>query len=154
MTMRITSVLDLEFTNAMPAQYAYYLPWWLILGHPGILMSQGKQEFLDLFEPRKEQFIHAMERAEARSPLPPDEPRLSARMRDSWDSSDNFWFSMASRGSFDVDDVYWKILHKEGRGEAMLDKATLAKKEEFLRRKKDQFQAYWEEKKNDARFAK
>jgi hypothetical protein len=41
-------------------------------------MSKGKQEFLALFEPQKEQFIHAMERVKARSTLPAREPRLLA----------------------------------------------------------------------------
>jgi hypothetical protein len=68
-TMRITALLDFEFTNVMPAQFAYDLPWWLILQPPGIGVSEGKQEFLDLFEPRKEQFIYAIERVEARSAL-------------------------------------------------------------------------------------
>lgn len=150
-TMRITAVLDFEFTNVMPAQLAYDLPWWLILRQPAILVSDGKQEFLDLFEPRKEQFILAMERVEAKSPLPAGEPCLSSRMRESWDSG-RFWFNLASRSSFDVDEIYWKVLHKEGMGELMLDAATLAEKDRFLRRKKDQFDAYWEEKKNDQRF--
>lgn len=152
-TMRITAVLDLEFTNVMPAQFAYDVPWWLLLGQPGILVSEGKQEFLDLFIPRKDQFIHAMERVEARSLLPAGEPRLSARMRDSWDS-ERFWFNLASRSSFDVDEIFWKILHKEGLGETILDTATLAEKEAFLKRKNDQFQIYWTEKKNDVRFTK
>jgi len=39
---------------------------------------------------------------------------------------------LASRSSFDVDQIYWKVLYKEGMGEAMLDTATLAGKEEFL----------------------
>lgn len=113
-TMRITALLDLEFTNVMPAQYAYDLPWWLILGHPAIMISEGKQEFLDLFEPRKEQFIRAMERVEdTRLPLSAGIPRLSARMRDSWDSG-RFWFNLAARSSFDVDEIYWKFLHEEG----------------------------------------
>ncbi|KAL5317944.1 hypothetical protein ACEPPN_015048 [Leptodophora sp. 'Broadleaf-Isolate-01'] len=30
-TMRITALLDFEFTDVMPAQFAYDLPWWLIL---------------------------------------------------------------------------------------------------------------------------
>jgi hypothetical protein len=150
-TMRITALLDFEFTNAMPAQFAYDLPWWLILQPPGIGVSEEKQKFLDLFEPRKEQFIHAMERVEAKSALPAGEPRLSARMRESWDS-ERFWFNLASRSSFDVDQIYWEVLHKDGLGEAILDTATLAGKEEFLKRKKDQFGAYWVEKQNDARF--
>ena len=74
-------------------------------------------------------------------------------MRESWDS-ERFWSNLASRSSFDVDQIYWEVLHKEGLGEAMLDTATLAGKEEFLKRKKDQFEAYWAEKQNDTRFDK
>lgn len=153
-TMRITALLDFEFTNAMPAQYAYDLPWWLILGHPAIMISEGKQEFLDLFEPRKEQFIRAVERVEDASspPLPAGAPRLSGRMRDSWDTG-RFWFNLAARSSFDVDEIYWKFLHEEGRGEAMLDEEILAGKDEFLKRKKDHFEAYLAEKQSDQRFS-
>jgi len=61
-------------------------------------------------------------------------------------------FNVASRSSFDVDQIYWEVLYKEGLGEAMLDTAILAGKEEFLKRKKDQFEAYWAEKQNNARF--
>ena len=153
-TMEITALLDFEFTNVMPAQFAYDLPWWLILRDPGIEVSEGeagKQKFLDLFEPRKEQFIHAMERVEARSARPAGEPLLSARMRDSWDSG-RFWFNLASRNSVDVDQIYWQILRKEGLGEAVLDTATLAGKEEFLERKEVQFKAYLAEKQSDTRF--
>ncbi|KAG4439750.1 hypothetical protein IFR05_004772 [Cadophora sp. M221] len=148
-TMRITALLDFEFTNVMPAQFAYDLPWWLILQQPGIGVSEGKQEFLDLFEPREEQFIHAMERVEAKSAVP-GEPRLSARMQESWDSK-RFWFNLASRSSFDIDQIFWEVF-SEGLGEVTLDTAILAGKEEFLKRKKDQFKAYWAEKQNDSRF--
>lgn len=77
-TMRITALLDFEFTNVMPAQFAYDPPWWLILQPPGIGVSEGKQKFLDLFKPWKEQFIHAIERVKARLALPAREPRLLA----------------------------------------------------------------------------
>ncbi|TVY25156.1 hypothetical protein LHYA1_G006487 [Lachnellula hyalina] len=153
-TMEITALLDFEFTNVMPAQFAYDLPWWLILREPGIELSEGeaaKQEFLNLFEPRKEQFIHAMERVEARSARPAWEPLLSARMRDSWDSG-RFWFNLMSRNSVDVDQIYWQILHREGLGDAMLDTVTLEGKEEFLKRKEAQFKAYLAEKQSDTRF--
>jgi hypothetical protein len=56
-------------------------------------------------------------------------------MRESWDSG-RFWFNLASRSSFDIDQIYWEVLYKEGLGEAMLDTATLARKEEFLKRKR------------------
>jgi hypothetical protein len=62
----------------MPAQYAYDLSWWLILRNPAVMISDRKEEFLDLFEPRKEQFISAMERAEDALHLPVVEPRLSS----------------------------------------------------------------------------
>jgi anti-sigma-K factor RskA len=68
-------------------------------------VSKRKQEFLDLFEPRKEQFIHVIERVEARSALSAGEPRLSAQMRESWDSQ-RFWFNLVLRSSFDVDQIY------------------------------------------------
>jgi hypothetical protein len=101
-----------------------------------------KQKSLNLFEPQKEQFTHAMERVEARLARLAREPLLSARMRDSWDSG-RFWFNLASRNSVDVDQIYWQMLHKEGRGEAMLDTDTLAGKEDFLERKEVQFKAYF-----------
>jgi hypothetical protein len=100
-----------------------------------------KQKSLNLFEPQKEQFTHAMEHVEARLARLARELLLSARMRDSWDSG-RFWFNLASRNSVDVDQIYWQMLHKEGRGEAMLDTDTLAGKEEFLERKEVQFKAY------------
>ncbi|KAK0621572.1 hypothetical protein B0T17DRAFT_508909 [Bombardia bombarda] len=153
-TMRITAVLDFEFTNAMPAQFANDLPWWLLLKQPAVWLSDGKmQEFLNLFVPRKEQFIRAMERVEAKSPLSAGQPTLSARMRESWDSG-RFWFNLASRSSFDVDEIYWEALHKEGLGEGILDRPTLAEKEKFLKQKMNQFDRYRREKESDMRFAK
>ena len=153
-TLRITAVFDFEFTNAMPAQFAYDVPWWLLLQPPAVWLRDGKmEEFIRLFEPRKNQFIRAMARAEARSSLPPaGEPRLSARMRESWDSG-RFWFNIALRCSFDVDDFYWQALHREGLGEAMLDSATMAEKERFLERKMRQVDEYCAQKESDGRFA-
>ncbi|KAK2042445.1 hypothetical protein LZ31DRAFT_623523 [Colletotrichum somersetense] len=152
-TLQITAVLDFEFTNAIPAQYAYDVPWWLLLRQPAVLISEGKvQEFLNLFQPRKEQFIQAMERAEAKAPLATKETSLSACMRDSWDSG-RFWFNLASRGSFDISEIYWEMLHKDGLGEALLDSEILREKEAFLLRKKAQFNAYRSEKERDQRFS-
>ncbi|KAH6648158.1 hypothetical protein BKA67DRAFT_579712 [Truncatella angustata] len=77
------------------------------------MIGEGKEELLFLFKPRKEQFIRAMERAEDASTISAGEQRLSARMWDSWDIG-RFWFNLAARSSFNVDEVYWKCLHKEG----------------------------------------
>ncbi len=151
-TLRITAVFDFEFTNTMPAQFAYDVPWWLLLQPPAVWLRDGKMEdFLRLFEPRKDQFIRAMERVEARSPSATGEPHLSAQMRDSWNSR-RFWFNLASRCSFDVDDFYWQALYEEGGGEVMLDSATMAEKRSFLEQKMRQVDEYCKEKENDERF--
>lgn len=152
-TLRITAVFDFEFTNVMPAQFAYDVPWWLLLQPPAVWLRDGKMEdFLRDFEPRKDQFIRAMERVEVSSWPLAGELRLSARMRDSWNSG-RFWFNLASRCSFDVDDFYWQALHKEGLGEAVLDGAMMAEKEKFLKRKMRQVSEYCKEKESDGRFA-
>lgn len=141
-TLRITAVLDLEFTNAMPPQYAYDIPSWLLLQHPAELLGSGKNKFLELFEPRKDQFLYAVERVEAR--LPPTESSgmlLSARMRESWESG-RFWFNLISRSSFDIDEIYWEVLHTKDIGEAVSKEVSDTDKEKFLTRKRGQFDVY------------
>lgn len=135
----------------MSAQFVYDVPWWLLLQPPAVWLRDYTMEgFLRLFEPRKDQFIRAMERVEVGSP-PTGELRLSIRMRDSWDTG-RFWFNLASRCSFDVDDFYWQALHREGLGEAVLD-MTPADKEEFLERKMRQVDEYCKAKESDGRYA-
>lgn len=92
-TLRITALLDFEFTNSMPAQYTYDPPWWLLLRGPDMWLDHfSMDEFLARYVPRMEQFLRALERAEAKAASagnrargPAEEqPLLSARMRDSW----------------------------------------------------------------------
>src|SRR5271163_3946715 len=87
-TLQITAVLDFEFTNAMPAQFAYDPPWWLLLLGPDMwLERRTMEEFLNRYEPRMEQFLRALERVEAKSGSRGKQaggPRLSTLMRDSW----------------------------------------------------------------------
>lgn len=153
-TLRITAVLDFEFTNAMPAQFAHDVPWWLLLQPPAVWLRDGEMdEFLRLFVPRKDQFLRAMERVEAASSQPPAlQPCLSARMRESWDSR-RFWFNLALRCSFDVDDFYWQALFNKELEEAMLDSATLVEKERFVSRKLRQMDEFLKDKERDGRFA-
>ncbi|KAI8271284.1 phosphotransferase enzyme family protein [Colletotrichum sp. SAR11_239] len=152
-TLQITAVLDFEFTNALPAQYAYDVPWWLLLRRPIILLEKmTMEEFLNLFIPRKDQFIRAVERVEAQSGIRTGNDRLSVRMRESWDSG-RFWFNLASRYCFDIDEIYWEKLHSEGMGEAMLDPETVKEKDMFINMKMDQFKQYLRERQADARFS-
>jgi hypothetical protein len=153
-TLRIVAVFDFEFTNAMPAQYIQDVPWWLLLQNPAEWLRESTlDEFLRRFEPKKEQFIRAVERVEAKASASPGvgEQQLSSHMRESWDSG-RFFFNLATRCSFDVDDFYWHTLHREGMGEAMLDSATLSEKEAFLERKMRQVEEYIEDKSKDGRF--
>ena len=114
-TLRITAVLDWEFTNAMPAQFAFDPPWWLLLLGPDMWLERhSMEEFTRRYVPRMGQFIRALERMEGRAGVEGkmSEARLSARMREAWGTG-RFWFDYEIGKSFDVDAVYWGALHKD-----------------------------------------
>ncbi|KND86545.1 hypothetical protein TOPH_08818 [Tolypocladium ophioglossoides CBS 100239] len=147
-TLQITAVLDFEFTNAMPAQFTYDPPWWLLLSGPEVWLDRGAvEEFLACYEPRMEQFLRAMEQVEnvsAFTSKQPTGPRLSIRMRDSWKTR-RFWFDYAARKSFEMDAVYWAALHDGGDGVELLDEKARAEMEPFTQTKMEQLKAYEEE---------
>ncbi|MCJ1341267.1 hypothetical protein MMC09_006563 [Bachmanniomyces sp. S44760] len=147
-TLRITAVLDFEFTNTMPAQFSYDPPWWLLLLGPDMWLERySMEEFLARYVPRMEQFLRAMERTEAKSAPkegPSEERRLSARMRDSWETK-RFWFDYAARKSLDVDAVYWIMLHEDGAGIELLDEKTCEEMEPFAQMKMEQLRVYTEQ---------
>jgi aminoglycoside phosphotransferase (APT) family kinase protein len=137
-TLKVHGILDWEFTHAMPAQFSYDPPWWLILKGPDMWLEHySMQEFLDRYEPRLEQFLRALERVEARSP--PKDPKLSTEMRESWRTG-RFWFDYGIRKSMDVDEIYWSALHREG--DDVLDEEQQRKMEEFIETKMKDLQAY------------
>ncbi|KAH8702979.1 hypothetical protein GQ44DRAFT_783020 [Phaeosphaeriaceae sp. PMI808] len=112
-TLRITAVLDFEFTNAMPVQFAYDPPWWLLLLGPDMWLEHHSIEgFTTRYVPRMEQFLRTMERAEART----------------------------FRKSFDVYAVYWAALHKDG--DDVIDDSMREEMEKLVNLKMDQLKAY------------
>lgn len=142
-TLRITAVLDLEFTNAMPAQFSYDPPWWLLLSGPEAWLDRGAvDEFRELYEPRMEQFLCAMEQVEGVSGRR-GQP-LSARMREPWRSR-RFWFDFAVRKSFALDGIYWAALNDGQGGAEFLDEGVRAEMEPFVEEKMRQLMAYKEE---------
>ncbi|CAG9946349.1 unnamed protein product [Clonostachys rosea f. rosea IK726] len=150
-TLRITTLLDFEFTNSMPAQFVYDPPWWLLIRRPDMWLERyGMDEFLVRYVPRMEQFLRALERVEARSASAGDgEPvrqPLSKRMRDSWKTG-RFWFNYAARTCQDVDLIYWKALHDQGDGnhDDLLDVATRAEVELLIKVKTEQWKEYEKE---------
>lgn len=88
-SLKIAAVLDFEFTNTMPAQFAYDPPWWLAMVSPGLMLEQfTMQDFEALYVPRLEQFLQAMAKIEAKQKggHQQETVSLAARMRDSWTS--------------------------------------------------------------------
>lgn len=154
-TLQITAVLDFEFTNTMPAQFAYDPPWWLLLLGPDMwLEHRTMEEFSTLYEPRMEQFLQALERVEAKSGSRGKQaggPRLSTKMRESWRTG-RFWFDYGIRKSFDVDAIYWAALHDGSDGVDLLDAEARVEMESIKQMKMEQLKAYKEE--CAARFSK
>ena len=146
-TLRITAVLDFEFTNTMPAQFAHDPPWWLLLLGPDIWLERYSiKEFLACYVPKMEQFLRALKRIEVKSVFmegESEEAPLSAQMRDSWKTG-RFWFNYAARKSLDIDAVYWSVLHKDGASIEFLDEETRAEIEPFTQMKMEQLKAYRE----------
>jgi hypothetical protein len=157
-TLEITAVLDVEFTNAMPAQYTYDPPWWLLLENPEHWIELDKmEEFHELYVPRMQQFLRAMERREEvakekgedtkqNSALPG--PKLSTLMREAWDSG-RFWFNIAARKTMDVDVIYWGLLHEQNYGKDAtvedLNQSESSERESFVRFKMEQVGVYTDE---------
>lgn len=135
-TWKITAVLDLEFTNSMPAQYAYDVPSWLLLHGPPIGLYPEMDEFEALFVRRMEQFLDAVRRAEEASPNT-QHPSLSAKMRESWDTK-RFWFNHAMRNPLDAAAVYEHNLV----GSMRLDESSPTEIERFVAGKLEQLKEY------------
>lgn len=150
-TLEITAMLDFEFTNAMPTQFTYDPPWWLLISGPGVWLDRGSiEEFRTLYTPRMEQFLRALEQVEGATlsgGTEPTEPPLSTRMRDSWRKG-GFWFNYAARKSFELDAIYWAVLHD---GSAEFSHQDIEEMNKFTQTKMEQLKAYKEE--CDARFA-
>ena len=106
-TLKIQVILDWEFTHAMPTQFSYDPPWWLLLKGPDMwLEDYSMAEFVARYELKLHRFLRAMERIEARSPQ--TEIKLSMKMRDSWESG-QFWFDYGIRKS----SLHKKEIHQQ-----------------------------------------
>ncbi|KAI4913963.1 hypothetical protein J4E90_005683 [Alternaria incomplexa] len=115
-SLKIVAVLDFEFVNTMPAQFAYDPPWWLAMVSPGLMLERfSMEDFEALYVPRLEHFLQAMAKVEAEQKAGHRREivSLTTRMRDSW-TSKRFWFNYGIRKGWDVDVVYWSALHEPG----------------------------------------
>jgi hypothetical protein len=145
-TLRIKAVLDLEFTNAMPSQFASDAPWWLLLVGPDsyLLRDRTLEEFEEAYEPRLEHFLQVMERVEgARVGADCTQP-LSKLMRDLW-ATKRFWFNYAARKPFDVEVLFDKYLNESNAGIGSLSQDAREGLEPFVEMKMKQLRAYDDE---------
>ncbi len=116
--LRVTGVVDWEFTYVAPAEFTYIAPWWLLLQSPED-WEPDLEEFLKQFMPRLRLFLEALrecedEKAKADGVLP-ESQRLSTRMDRSIDSG-LFWVCLAARCSSLFDEVYWTFLDRMYHG--------------------------------------
>lgn len=142
-TLRIKAVLDLEFTNAMPSQFASEPPWWLLLAGPDSYLLRGRtiEEFVEAYEPRLEQFLEAIARAEKTQGVPNCHKSLACLMRESW-ATKRFWFNYAIRKPFDVDEIFNSCLKEGSASVELLDNQSRADLETFIETKMKQLEAY------------
>jgi hypothetical protein len=146
-TLRIKAVLDLEFTNTMPSQFASEPPWWLILVGPDsyVLRDHTVEDWVKAYEPRLQHFLQVMERVEeARGDLSDGRTPLSGLMRESWDTK-RFWFNYAARKPFDVEPLFEICIDKGSIGVESLDEETRAGLEPFVEMKMAQLKAHDDE---------
>ncbi|KAM4063944.1 phosphotransferase enzyme family protein [Hirsutella rhossiliensis] len=128
-TLRITAVIDLEFTNAMPSQFSSDPPWWLLLAEPESYLSLGRhpEEFVTAYEASLGRFLQVLQRAEKARGL-----QLSSRMRDAWETK-RFWFNYAIRNPFEIEILYENYLGEaSGAGESLLYNKVRAEMEQFV----------------------
>ncbi|RTE71398.1 hypothetical protein BHE90_014193 [Fusarium euwallaceae] len=116
MTGKITGFIDLEFTNAMPAQFSRDPPLWLFKALPEQCLDRGYfLWFLQQYRPLLDQFLDAMKLEEQQMEYQFGETPLSTCMLDSWDT-DRVWFDYAATHTDHIDAIYWEVLYKHHPG--------------------------------------
>ncbi|OQE06140.1 hypothetical protein PENVUL_c019G09050 [Penicillium vulpinum] len=103
--LKITGVVDWEFTYAAPVEFTYAPPWWLLIEKPEY-WPQGLEDWTTVFDSRLQIFLQAMIDRE-NTAATKEEERLSGPMQESWESGD-FWIAYAARRSIAFDSIYWK----------------------------------------------
>ncbi|KAL5338014.1 kinase-like domain-containing protein [Aspergillus crustosus] len=122
--LKITAVVDWEFTYAAPVEFSFAPPWWLLIEKPEY-WPQGLDDWCSEYERRLQTFLSAMRDQEDKAIEQgwlKRTQRLSRAMQDSWESGD-FWIAYAARNSFAFDLVYWHKIDQRffGRTSSPID---------------------------------
>lgn len=108
--MKITAIIDWEFTYAAPVEFSYSPPWWLLLAMPEE-WPHGISDWIKTYQLRLDTFVQVLKRqvdiAIAAGNLMKGQ-RLSGKMGESWDCGD-FWVNYGVRKSWAFDSV-WPIM--------------------------------------------
>ena len=124
-TLKITGVIDWEFSYIAPAQFAAAPPEWLMLKNMDhIVEDEGLENTLRSYMPKFELFLRALEMAEEERYPSSDryhttdaDKKLSIRMRQSLEDK-TVWFNLALRNGWVLDSLYWLILDGHIYGKA------------------------------------
>ncbi|KAM0322263.1 hypothetical protein ACHAQA_009552 [Verticillium albo-atrum] len=140
----ITGLVDFEFTNAMPAQFAQDPPPWLFSILPAQCLDMGFFPWFQLqYEPRLHEFLEAMKQAEKNIKTKAGQEPLSSLMRSSWETG-SIWFNYAATNSDHVDSLYYEVLRKYhlGAAEPVLPLEEKIKMESYVEHAQAQASAY------------
>jgi hypothetical protein len=143
--LKVTGVIDWEYTYVAPAEFTYSAPWWLLFESPE---AWDLGNFMDRYRPRLELFLNVLrvqEDEQIREGSLRESQRLSDKMALSIESG-LFWFCLAARKSFMFDDIYWKFLDERYFGPfgsldgrlSLLSQDERDQMEDFVRAKRQQ----------------
>ncbi|PLN75025.1 hypothetical protein BDW42DRAFT_199653 [Aspergillus taichungensis] len=96
--LRVSGVINWEFTYAAPAEFTYVAPWWLLLQSPED-WGEDLNQFLVRFSPRLRGFLEG----------------LSQRMEHSMETG-LFWICLVARYSSMFDEIYWTFIDQRCYG--------------------------------------
>ncbi|KAB8213299.1 kinase-like domain-containing protein [Aspergillus novoparasiticus] len=116
-TLRVSGVIDWEFTYAAPAEFTYVAPWWLLLQSPEDWEGDLNQ-FLVRYSPRLRAFLEVLNDCEdklIKQSLLFEPQRLSQRMAHSMETG-LFWVCLAARYSSMFDEIYWAFVDQRYYG--------------------------------------
>ncbi|KAE8398051.1 kinase-like protein [Aspergillus pseudonomiae] len=146
-TLRVSGVIDWEFTYAAPAEFTYVAPWWLLLQSPEDWEGDLNQ-FLTRYSPKLRAFLEVLSDHEnmlIKEHLLDELQRVSPRMERSMETG-LFWVCLAARYSSMLDKIYWTFIDRHYNGTftslddrvALLDEEQRQEMNEFVRLKTSQ----------------
>lgn len=138
--LRVSGVIDWEFTYAAPVEFTYTAPWWLLLERPED-WDADLNHFLPRYMPKLRIFLEALRECEDRM-INEGSLAGSQRLSDPMDKSlENglFWTCLAARHSAMFDEIYWTFIDERYYGPFSSIEERMSRLSEEERRDIDAF---------------